>query len=162
MNQITGSPSAYKVGRRVLLVSYVSMGEWQTFRDLLKVDAGRAVLELMYCSLHRADPFFTRRTVRRLMNKKTAAGLMRLICELSIPPSIKGLNAVIFDKEAERTMKTAYRRLSIIHGWTPAEISDMSPIQVYSYQLGGKDGSGIEKMSSGEYKSFRARRGGLN
>lgn len=160
MSQIMGSPSAYKFGRRLLLVSYVSMGQWQTFDKLLKLDEGRAVLELAYFSLHRADPGITRRKVRRLMrNTKAAAGLMTLICELSIPTTIKGLTSDISDKEADRNIKTAYRQLSMLHGWTPAAISDMSPVQIYQYQAGGKDGTGIQKMTGAEYKSFRARRG---
>ncbi len=161
MNQITGSPSACKVGRRTLLASYVSMGEWQTFEDMLKVDEGQAVLELMFYSLHRADPLITRRTVRKL-TRRAATKLMNLIIALSIPPVIKGVAAVVSDKEATRNMKTTYRRLSMQYGWTPEQISGMSPLQVYLYQVGGKDGSGIQKMSSGEYKAFCARRGGLN
>lgn len=149
------------MGRRTLLVSYVSMGEWQTFDDMLKVDEGQAVLELMFCSLHRADPLITRRTVRKL-TRRAATELMHLICALSIPPAKRGIAPVISDKEATRNMKTVYRRLSMQHGWTPQQISDMSPLQVYLYQLGGKDGSGIEKMTGAEYQAFRARQGGLN
>ena len=161
MHQITGSPSACKVGRRTLLVSYVSMGEWQTFDDMLKVDEGQAVLELMYCSLHRADPLITRRTVRKL-TRRAATDLMHLICALSIPPARKGIDYVISDKEATRSMKTVYRRLSMQYGWTPDQISGMSPLQLYLYQLGGKDGTGIVNMSGGELRAFRAQRGGQN
>lgn len=160
---IVGNPTALKVGRRVLLVSYVSMGEWQTFDAMLKVDEGKAVQELMYRSLHRADPLISRRAARR-WTRRAAADLMHLICALSIPPAVQGL--AVSDKESARSMKTTYRMLSRIHGWTPAEISDMSPAQIYSYQMGGPDGTGIQKMTGAEYQSFRARRGmavgGLN
>ena len=159
---ITGCPSAYKAGRRMLLVGYVSMGEWQTFGELVKLDEGRAVLRLAYWSLHRADPTMTRRKVCRLMrNTKFGAALMTLICDLSIP-KIAGQDETPSDKESDRNVKTAYRQLSMMYGWTPAAISDMSPVQIYQYQTGGKDGTGIQKMSGAEYQSFRARRGGLN
>ncbi len=166
MNQITGSSSVYKVSsRRSLLVSYASMGDWQTFSEILKVDEGRALAELVYRSLNRADPTVTRRAVRRLMRRQSdaiMAGLITLICALSIPPTPRGAPAEVSDKEADRNMKTVYRRLSTMYGWTAAEISDMSPVQVYQYQLGGKDGSGIVKMTGAEYKSFRARLGDMN
>lgn len=143
-----------------MLVAYVSMGEWQTFSEMLKLSEPQAVLELAYFSLHRADPGITRRKVRRLMrNTKAATGLMTLICDLSIP-KITGQDGTVPDKEADRNIKTAYRQLSMIHGWTPAAISDMSPVQVYQYQMGGKDGTGIQNMTGAEYQSFRARRQG--
>ncbi len=140
----------------MLLVSYVSMGEWQTFDDMLKVDEGQAVLELMFCSLHRADPLITRRTVRKL-TRKAATELMHLICGMSIPPAIKGFAAVVSDKEATRNMKTTYRKLSIQFGWTPEQISGMSPLQVYLYQVGGADGTGIQKMTGGEWQRFQSK-----
>lgn len=162
MSLITGSPVALKVGRRVLFVSYVSMGEWQTFSELLKIDEARAVVELAYYSLHRADFGITRRRVRRLLrNTKRAAALMALICELSIP-KLKGPTGEMSDKEAGRGMKATYRQLSMMHGWTAKEISDMSPVQIYQYQMGGKDGTGIVKMTGAEYQSFRARRRSMN
>lgn len=143
-----------------MLVAYVSMGEWQTFSELLKLSESQAVLELAYFSLHRADPHITRRKVIRLMRKtKFAEGLMTLICDLSIPKSTES-NGAIPDKEADRNLKTAYRQLSKEYGWTAAEISNMSPVQIYQYQMGGKDGTGIKKMTGAEYQSFRARRRG--
>ena len=140
----------------MLLVSYVSMGEWQTFDDMLKVDEGQAVLELMVCSLHRADPLITRRTVRKLTEEE-ATELMHLICGLSIPPVIKGIAAVVTDKEATRNMKTTYRRLAMQYGWTPEQVSDMSPLQVYLNQVGGTDGTGIQKMTGAEWQRFQSK-----
>lgn len=159
MNLITGSPVALMVGRRMLMVGYVSMGEWQTFSGMVKLDESKAVNELFYFSLHRADPFITRRKVRRLMRKYKShmTHLMNLICELSIPTKT-GKEVMMSDKEADRNIKTAFRQLSMTFGWTAQKISDMSPVQIYQYQMGGKDGTGIQKMSNAEYKSFRARR----
>ncbi len=160
MNQIMGSPTGFKVGRRVLLVSYVSVGEWQTFGELLKQDEAQAVLELIYCSLHRANPALNRRSVRWWVrwHSKVLASLVEFICVISLPKMPKGITPVTAVKEAERSMKTAYRLLSRMHGWTPAAISDMSSAQIHSYLSGGKDGTGIEKMSGAQYRSFRAQR----
>ena len=167
-SQITGSPTAYKFGRRVLLVSYVSVGEWQTFGELVKLDEKRAVAELVYYALRRATPANARPRMwwwaRRY--KKALTGLVALICKLSMPAIPEGNTPIAIAKEAENNMKTAFRQLSMMYGWTPAEISDMSPAQLSAYMSGGKDGTGSEQMSGAEYKSFRARRGlpvgGLN
>jgi len=78
----------------------------------------------------------------------------------------ESITPIVAAKEVERNEKTMYRLLSKMYGWTPEEIGNMSPAQLYSYQMGGKDGTGIEKMTGAEYRSFRARRGmsvgGLN
>lgn len=166
MNQIVGHPVPFRVGKKFILASYVSVGEWQTVADLLEIDEHRAVMELVYCSLHRAMPTITRRKAYgwARWHKGHLLSLIGLICEISLPPtpgSKDGPTEATGD--AERSMKTAYRVLSRTHGWTPAEIGGMSTAQLHSYLSGGKDGTGIEKMSGAEYKSFRARRnGGLN
>lgn len=161
MNQIIGSPIAFKAGRRVLLVSYVSVGEWETFGSMVESNEGQAIRELVYRSLYRADPTVTRRGVRWLMWRHRAAltGLVELICTISLPKQLEGLAPATAAKEVERSMKTTYRLLSRQYGWTAAQISDMSPSQLHSYQMGGKDGTGIEKMTGPEYRSFRAQRG---
>ncbi len=158
---IAGSPTVLKVGRRTLLVSYASMGEWLTFGELVKSSEGQAMRNLIYCSLHRADPTVTRRGVWLFvwLHKKALAALVDLICTISLPKMPEGVTPASAAQEVERSMKTTYRLLSRMYGWTPAQISDMSPAQLYSYQMGGKDGTGIEKMSGPEYKSFRVSRG---
>ena len=163
MNPITGSPTVFKTGRSLLLVSYVSVGEWQVFGDLYEVDKARAVIDFLYYSLHRAEPTMTRRAVRRWTRRHSQdqqSDLMDLICKISLPKPPKGNTATAESPaEADRNMKTAFRLLSKIYGWTAAEISDMSPAQIFSYLSGGKDGTGIVKMSGAEYQSFRARQG---
>lgn len=164
MNQITGSPAVYKVGRRLLLVSYISVGEWQTFGLIVEKDETYAVTQLIYWSLRRATPGI-RKPNLRWWNKKALAGLVTFICNLGMPLLPKGTKTSQQAAEGakrpadDNSMKTAYRQLSRMHGWTPQEISDMSPAQIHSYLSGGKDGTGIEKMSGAEYKSFRAQRG---
>ncbi len=162
MNPITGSPTVFKTGRGVLLVSYVSVGEWQAFGDMYEVDKSRAVVDFLYYSLHRADPTMTRRAVRRWTRRHSQdqqSDLMDLICKLSIPKTPKGATGTrASPADTARNMKTAFRLLSKMYGWTAAEISDMSPAQIFSYLSGGKDGTGIVKMSGPEYQSFRARR----
>jgi len=157
MNQIMGSPAVYKVGRRLLLVSYISVGEWQTFGELVERDEGYAVTQLVYWSLRRATPGI-RRPCLRWWNKKALARLVEFICKMGMPLLPKGTTSHQ-GKQDDNDMKTAYRQLSRLHGWTAKEISDMSPAQIHSYLSGGKDGTGIEKMSGAEYKSFRAQRG---
>lgn len=178
MNKVVGHPVPYKIGRRrSILVSYVSMREWQSFGDMLQLDDVEAVLELLYYSLRRAEPTTTRKRVRRLAKKyaKQLLALVDRICDISLPKLKKGKTGALpgADKTAppsdpsrsgsERNIKTVYRLLSRMHGWSPQQIGDMSPAQVYIYLTGGPDGTGIVKMSNSEYQGFlAARRGGLN
>ena len=196
-NQITGSPTAYKVGRRVLFVSYVSLGEWQTFGELVKLDEKRAVEKLVFWALRRATPTITCRFARRLVRRydiwvgwlyvclilhffsrrlerclikwcakrsekcsKPMIGLIELLCKLSMPDIPQASTPVAIAKEAECSMKTTFRQLSRMHGWTPAEISGMSPAQFSAYASGGEDGTGTMKLDYGssEYNSFCAQR----
>lgn len=169
MYQIMGSPSAFKLGRRVLLVSYISIGECQTFGDLLEQSKTLAVRELLYYSLHRANPAITRRAVRWLYlshSRKTLSALINFICVISLPEVSQDSTPLIATAEDGRDTKLMYRRLAKMYGWTPAEISDMSPAQIHLCLSGGDDGSGIQKMSESEFKSFQKLRstslGGLN
>lgn len=160
MNQIIGSPSVYRIGRRILLVSYVSIGEWQTFGELVEGDERYAITQLIYWSLRRATPGI-RRPCLRWWKNKTITGLVEFICKLGMPTLTQGekVEGSTSNPDSDNDIKTAYRQLSRMHGWTPQEISDMSPAQIHSYLSGGKDGTGIEKMSNSQYKSFRAQRG---
>ncbi len=161
MNSVIGSPIPVRVGRRILFVSYVSMSEWQSFGELLKLDDTKAVLELLYYSLHRAEPTITRKRIVRLArwHAKHLLPLVDTICDMSLP-KLKA-KVGVSDKpgaDSERDIKTVYRLLSRIHGWTPRQIDTMSPAQVHIYLTGGEDGTGIVKMSNSEYKSFLANR----
>lgn len=173
MNKVIGNPVPYKIGRRrSILVSYVSMSEWQMFGEALQLDDVKAMLELLYCSLRRAEPTTTRKSIERLSKKyaKHLLALVDLICDMSLPKLKGGKTAATppahslpGSGDSERDIKTVYRLLSRIHGWTPQQIGVMSPAQIYIYLTGGPDGTGIVKMSSSQYKSFlAARRGGLN
>lgn len=173
---VMGHTVPYPVGRgrrrQILPVSYVSIGEWQVFGKLLKLDETHAMLELLYYSLHRAEPTTTRKQIKQLAKKHMAVllPLVDLICNISLPENKKPPTGTVSttppsgsSSEAERAIKTSYRVLSRMHGWTPQQISEMSPVQVHIYLTGGEDGSGIVKMSNSQYKSFlAARRGGLN
>lgn len=169
MQKVIGHPVPYKIGRRrSILVSYVSMSEWQMFGEMLQLDDVEAVLELLYYSLHRAEPAVTRKGVKRLAKKyvKQLLALVDLICDMSLPKLKKGKTGASDSEprtpcakaDSERDIKTVYRLLSRVHGWTPQQIGVMSPAQVYIYLTGGPDGTGIVKMSNSEYKSFLARR----
>ena len=167
MNQIIGNPLPFKIGRKTLLVSYVSVGEWQVFGELLKQDETQAVLELVYYSLYRGGNTISKRAIRKLVRwyPTKLTSLIELICEISLPKQkIKETDNTENTEntenigEADRNLKTVFRVLSKQHGWTPAAISDMSPAQIFLYLAGGPDGTGIVKMSGQEYQSFRARR----
>ena len=142
MIPIMGMPVLHKR----LSVSYVSIGEWQVYGELMKQDESRAIVELVYFSLHRASGV-TRRKSRWLAwrYRKTLSALIELICEISLP-KIPGSATSMPEKETARNIKTVYRVLSRMHGWTPKQISDMSPAQIYSYLCGGQDGTGIKKV----------------
>jgi len=159
MNQIIGNPIPFKMGHKVYFVSYVSMGEWQMFGELLRMGNAQSVLELIYCSLHRGNSTIGRRKVHWLVRRYTKAllPLIDLICNISLPKLKTKKEIDVGDKDAERNMKTVYRLLSKIHGWTPSEISEMSPAQVHSYLMGGPDATGIVKMSDLQYQRFMGR-----
>lgn len=168
MNQIVGSSVPIRIGKRVYLVSYVSMREWETFNELLRSNDLESLNYLIYCSLHRADSTVRRKVVKRLLKRHSAVitSLIDIICSMSLP-KMKVKNGeeeetTIDEKDYERNVKTVYRILSRMHGWTPEQISGMSPAQVYSYLMGGTTGTGIEKMNSMQYQSFLAGRGVRN
>lgn len=168
MNKVIGNPVPYKIGRKTYLVGYVSMLQWQQFGELQQLDEVHALSELLYYSMHRADDSQTRRDVGKLMKRKMEKllPLVDLICDMSLP-KLKGetnkLPPANRPSDSERDIKVVYRLLSRMHGWTPKQIGEMSPAQVYIYLTGGPDGTGIVKMSNSQYKSFlAARRGGLN
>lgn len=166
MNQIIGNPTAFKVGRRrTVLVSYVSMGEIETCSEL---SAKRAELECLYYALHRADASVTRRRVRWLvrlhggLGSKSMQALAVLIILISSPQigaTEETASTPMPAAEQERNLKSVYRLLSRMHGWTPQQISDMSHAQLHTYMSGGADGTGVEKMSGSQYRAFRMQRG---
>ncbi len=157
-NQIMGAIATFKG----LRVSYVSVGEWQTFGAALETDEVRAIREFIYCALHRAEPAVTRRWVRWWMRLHNAAvaPLVEFICNISVPDLPKADSPDRSVKEATREVESVFRVLSKMYGWAPDQISNMSPAQIHSYLSGGEDGTGIVKMSGAQYKSWRARRDG--
>lgn len=156
MNRVIGNPVPIRIGRKVYLVGYVSMAEWQTFGELQKKMLTRYSLSyLLYASLHRADPQITKRSIRHLFrwHKKHITTLIETICDISIP-EIKKKEQKVSDKDNERNTKTIYRLLSRMHGWPPSWIDDMSPMQVHVYLTGGSTGTGTQKMTDEQYQSF--------
>jgi len=161
MNQIMGNSVPVWIGKKIYLVSYISVGEWQTFVKILQCDAIEALKFLVYHSLHRADSTIKKKTVNHLLKKYAASviSLTDIICNISFPKVHPGRGEEVDEKEAERDMKAVYRILSRMHGWSPQRISNMSPAQLYLYMMGGSTGTGIVKMNSLEYQSFLASRG---
>jgi len=166
MSTIIGNPVPVKIGFKLYLVAYVSLSEWETFEALVRRDSkdGQFLFYLIHCSLRRGDPTITKRKVRKLIrwHKAMMVLVVSIIRGMSLPVSKLSKNKDVKvpeldTKQAERNMKTICRVLSRIHGWTPQQIGGMSPAQIYSYLMGGKSGTGIEKMSSEEYQNFLSR-----
>ena len=165
MNLIAGHPTPFKLKKgRMLLLSYVSIGEWQTLSELLRQAADDAyiVTFLIRCSVQRADPRVSAKEVFRIIrkNKNRLLPLMDVICKISLAevPTPKTASKTS-TQSLEKNTKTMYRILSRLHGWTPRQITDMSPAQIYVYLTGGDTGTGIEKMSSSQYQELRRSRG---
>lgn len=162
MNQIVGNPVPCKVGRKVCLIGYVSMGEYQVFRDMFQEDEAVAVLELVYYSLRRGGSIRgnIKRKIRRMIKKDPAILLtmVNLICELSLP-DVKTKKGEAETSDEGENIKTVYRLLAKFFTWTPPQITDMSPAQIYISMTGGPDGTGTRKMSWGQFAEERAKRG---
>ena len=157
-NQIMGVSIPFNLRNgNFLLISFISMGEWQIFGDIIKINEKLAMREFLYFSLNRANPLITRRKVRFLMfrYRKSLTSMINAICKMSVPEVKDDKQHVENAKEAERNVKTLYRQLSMMYTWTPVQISNLSPIQIQAYLTGGKDGTGIVKMSNVEYQAFR-------
>lgn len=165
MSQITGSSISLAVGGKLYLLSYVSMGEWETFSDmLLQGPKDEEALEyLIYCSMYRADLEITKEAVAKLLRKhsRSVLKIVDKICKVSLPPKTSKKEEVTSKETKERNLKSTYRILSRMHGWTPKQISEMSPAQVISYLAGGETGTGLAKMTGSEYRSLLASRGML-
>jgi len=142
------------------------MGEWDTFNDILLLDtkSSEALVYLIWWSLRRADSTVTKAEVEKLLvdHPEVATLLVDKICALSLPVVDKPPpKRSVSESERKRNLKSTYRILSRLHNWTPPQISQMSPAQVCSYLLGGKTGTGLEKMTSEEYKQLLAAKGKL-
>jgi len=163
MNQVIGNPVPFRIGKRIYLVSYVSMSEWETFGALTRDgDDDYGTFFLVYSAMHRANDSVTESEVRYLLRKrkKYIAPLINLICDFSMPEMKKDLKETSDTKEVERNVKTIYRVLGKMYSWASPEIvGRMSPAQVYIYLTGGSAGTGIVKMTSAEYHDFRVARG---
>ncbi len=81
--------------------------------------------------------------------------MIKVICSISLPPESKEKDSVkTTTKEIINQIKIMYRILSKTHTWTPQQISDMSPLQLYCYMTGGEDGTGTARMSPEQYNKF--------
>lgn len=158
MSQITGSNVPLKLGDEIYLVSYVSMAEWETFNDLLiqKSEGDEALSYLIWCSLQRAGCKIDKKKVLSKFAKHLDV-LVDTICKASLP-NLKVTKIKVNRKEQEINLKASYRVLSRMHGWTPEQISSMSPAQIFLYLVGGKTGTGIEKMTDAQYANLLASR----
>jgi len=166
MNLIVGSSVPLCISHRLYLVGYISIAEWEIFTLLLERKCEKeALFFLIYSSLYRGDCSITKKRVKRLFRYHSSIiiSLIDTICKISMPEvKIKDDAESLSKKELERNTKIMYRMLSRIHGWTPRQISDMSPAQIYLYLMGGSTGAGTEKMTGMEYQALLASRGGLN
>lgn len=151
---IGGSYVPFYVGRKLYLLAYVSIAEWETY-ELLK-DKDMAAY-LVYCSMHRANTLITMSHVKRLIrwHRQHVIYMIKTICSISLPPKSKD------KKEKEPTsreivsqVKTMFRLFSKRYNWTPSQISQMSPLQLYEYMAGGEEGTGVVKMSPAEYAAY--------
>ena len=151
-----------KVGLKTYLVGYVTMSEYQVFRDMFKADETAAVLELVYYSFRRGGSIHgnIRRKILRMIKRKPPLllTLVNLICKLSLP-DIKKKEGEAEDIDEVESIKTVYRLLAKAFTWTPQQISDMSPAQIYISMTGGPDGTGTRKMSWQQFAEDRAKRG---
>lgn len=161
MSQIIGNSIPCKVGRKVYLMGYVSMGEYQVFRELFKKDEIEAVMMLVCYSLIRGGSVTgnVRRKLNRIIKKRPAilVTLVDIICKLSLP--IVKIKDGDDGGDDESNIKTVYRLLAKHFTWTPPEISVMSPAQIFISLTGGPDGTGKMKMTDAQFASFQANRG---
>ena len=155
---ISGSYVPFYVGRKPYLLAPVSIAEWETYELLQAKDMA---WYLLYCSMSRADNTITKRQIKRfiLLHRNTIAYMVKVICSISLPPETKNDNDTPpTNKEILNQVKTMYRMFSKLYGWTPPQISKMSPLQLYHYMTGGEDGTGVARMSPAQYEQFRQAR----
>ena len=152
---IGGSYVPYYIGRTVYLLSPVSISEWETYEMLISKDMA---WYLIYCSLHRANKSVTMKQAKRIVrwHKESATYMIKVICSISLPPDKEyDSKELPSAKEVVQQIKVLYRTLSRLFGWTPQQISQMSPLQLYDYMIGGEDGTGVVRMSPAQYQQFR-------
>ena len=161
MSQIIGNNVPCKVGRKVYLAGYVSMSEFQTYNLLVGIDEVRALRKLLYYSLNRGNQL-SERKVNRLIRKHPEAKLpiLETIFSLSLPklPPQDEEEPTGDIQKNEADERTVYGLLAIRFGWTPAEVGDMSPAQIFLTLTGGPTGDGTKKMSWSEFGEQNARR----
>lgn len=158
MNQIVGNPVPCKVGRKTCLIGYVSMGEYQVFRDMFKVDSPEAVLTLICYSLVRGGSVTgnIRRKLKQWSRKDPdiLVRIVEIICKLSLP-KVKTKDGDEDTGNTEQNIKTVYRLLAKNFTWTPEKITAMSPAQIFISLTGGPDGTGVAKQSWAEFGANR-------
>lgn len=158
---ISGSSVPFYVGRKFCLLAPVSMAEWETYELLQTKDKA---IYLVYCAMHRAVPKITRRSVRWFLwrHKKISGNIIDIVCRISLPRIVASKKSKTekepTTKEIVQQIKVMFRSMSSAYGWHPSLISQMSPLQLYDYMLGGKDGTGVVRMTPSQYQMFRCAR----
>ena len=155
---IGGSYLPFYVGRKPYLLAPVSIAEWETYELLQAKDMA---WYLLHCSMSRADVNITKRQIKWfiLLHKHTVNYMIKVICSISLPPEAeKDGKTPPTTKEIVQQVKIMYRTLSKTYGWTPHQISQMSPLQLYDYMTGGEDGTGVARMTPAQYARFKQTR----
>ena len=158
MNKIAGIPVPFMTGKKLLHIGYVSVFEWDVYSNMLErtYDA-EAVLYLLNCSFTRGGTPVRKRMLMKIIKQTdTVTKIINIICELSLPDIVRKQKESTFEnlKEVQRNIKTMYRSLAKLYGWPASTLNQMSPAQLHIYMTASTDGTGIQKMSSSEYKTF--------
>ena len=158
MNQIIGAPVPCKVGRKIYLVGYVTLGEYQQYLDMFAEDRVESTVRLIVYSLVRGGSVTgnIRRKLKRWLKKDSTVvdRMLDIIDKLSLPQIIidkddKDRVEKVVDMEAHH--KLVYRLLAKYFTWTPQEITAMSPAQIYISLTGGPECTGVVKQSWAEF-----------
>lgn len=160
-NQIIGNPVSFRIGRKVYLIGYVSMGEYEIFREVFAEDEGEGLMTLITYSLARGGSI--KKNIRKRIKKwikKDPDILVRIIDrihEISLPSiSLNEIEEKKEKEDSEQNIKTVYRLLAKHFTWTPEEITKMSPAQIFISLTGGPECTGVMKQS---WEEFTANRG---
>ena len=146
-------------------MGYVSMREYQSFRELFVEDEVEGIILLISYSLQRGGSIRgdVRKFLKRMVGKApdSLVKMVEKVHEISLPVlsiSNNEMEEMVKDEVAlEKNIKTTYRLLAKQFTWTPEEISQMSPAQIFISTTGGPNCDGTMKQSWGEFAANRDR-----